>query len=216
MLQGILRCGECDSSVQSRAHRTSYGRTHRYYCAASHNYPEESHPKNQWGGRRLDYRVWRYIVDQCIHRPDMISEQVMTKRAELQDQGDDLNAEITRAQGKLTEIDQERAFYQRQTARGKVTEQEFDDRMDETAEQRDYWLAEIERLKELRDDTRKIDAGLNYANTFLASLREGVDDLDMTPRELNQLSRDERNEVLTERRKIILALCETIYVYADP
>ena len=96
-----------------------------------------------------------------------------------------------------------------------MSESEFDARMDETEKERAFWQSEIDRLKELRDDARKIDQGLNYANNFLASLREGVGDLDMTPRELNKLSREERNTVLKGRRKIVLALCETVYVYAD-
>jgi len=43
----------------------------------------------------------------------------------------------------MEEIDSERAFYQRQAARGKMTEIEFDARMGETDDARQYWESEL-------------------------------------------------------------------------
>jgi hypothetical protein len=53
-------------------------------------------------------------------------------QGELQRQGENVDGDIAHARKRLVEVDQERAFYQRQAARGKITEQEFDVRMEET------------------------------------------------------------------------------------
>jgi hypothetical protein len=53
-------------------------------------------------------------------------------QGELQRQGENVDGDIAHARKRLVEVDQERAFYQRQAARGKIIEQEFDVRMEET------------------------------------------------------------------------------------
>ena len=104
-------------------------------------------------GASLDWQVWRYIVDYGIKRPDLIREQVQARQAELQAQRESADGEITHARRRLAKIDQERTFYQRQAARGKITEMEFDARMDETEDACKYWQSELACLRELRDGT---------------------------------------------------------------
>lgn len=59
---------------------------------------------------------------------------MLDHQAELRAQGNSVDSDIEHARKRLVEVDRERAFYQRQAARGKLTEQEFDQRMDETEE----------------------------------------------------------------------------------
>jgi DNA invertase Pin-like site-specific DNA recombinase len=215
LLQGIACCGDCGNGMSvSRGRRFRGG--YRYRChTASHN-GHEPHPR-PYGhvGTDVDWAVWRQIVDKGIKRPDVICEQVRARQAELREQGESVNSEIAHARSRLTEVDQERAFFQRQGARGKITEQEFDARMGETEEKRRYWQNEIERLQQLRDDAETIQAGLDYATELLVSLQDRLAAIDQTPEELKALSKDEQKEILKARRTIIRALCDKVYLYSS-
>jgi len=140
---------------------------------------------------------------------------VLARQAELQAQGDSFDGDVAHAQRKLSEVDQERAFYQRQAARGKISEVEFDTRMDETQEAQGYWQSEFERLKDLRDDARMVRAGLDYATELLTTLQENLAGIDQTPDELKVLPEDRRANVLKKRQEIVRALCDKVFVYSD-
>jgi hypothetical protein len=189
---------------------------HYYFCPSVSRYPEEPHPRpySRYGAT-LDWLVWRRIVDYGIKRPDLIREQVQERQAELQAQGDTVDGDIAHARRRLAEVDNERAFYQRQAARDKMTEAEFDARMEETEEARQYWQSEIERLRELRDNAAKVQAGLDYAAELLTTLQEVLPGIDHTPKELKALPKDEREEVLRARQTILRGLCDVVRVYAD-
>jgi len=154
-------------------------------------------------------------VDYGIKRPDLIREGVLARQTELQAQGDSVEGDIAHAHRRLAEIDQERAFYQRQAARGKITEAEFDARMEETEEAHQYWRAELARLQELRDNQDKIQAGLDYATEPLTTLQAKLAEIDQTPEELRDLPEEKRNEILKIRRNIIRSLVDKVVVYAD-
>ena len=87
----------------------------------------------------------------------------------MQAQGESIDGDIAHARAELDKVENERAFYQRQAARGKMTEIEFDARMGETPEAKGYWHSEIERLKELRDDASRVEAGLTYVSDMCQS-----------------------------------------------
>ena len=225
LLQGLIECGDCGARMAVHKKRFSYvggkKRTfptpkYSYFCRARAHYPEEPHaaPYTRYGPT-LDWLVWRRIVDYGVKRPDLIREQVQSRQAELQAEGDSVDGDITHARRRLTEIDQERANYQRQQARGKITEAEFDARMEETEEARQYWQSEGERLRELRDNAAKVQAGLDYATELLTTLQEVLPGIDQTPKELKALPKDEREEVLRARQTIIRGLCDKVRVYAD-
>ena len=74
---------------------------------------------------------------------------------------------------------------------------------------------EIERLKELRDNAQKVQAGLDYVEEFLTALRERLIDIDQTPEELKALPEDQQRDILTARQEIIRAMCVEVRVYAD-
>jgi site-specific DNA recombinase len=178
LLQGLIRCGDCGvCMIVNRKHYGYVGKkrphrflVHDYVCRNRMEYPEEPHPcPYTHYGPTLDWLVWRRIVDHGIKRPELIRKQVLDRQAELQAQGNSVDSEIEHARRRLAEIDQERAFYQRQAARGKLTEQEFDQRMNETEESYQHWQSELDRLKELRDNQAQIYAGLDCVDELLAS-----------------------------------------------
>jgi hypothetical protein len=163
LLQGIAYCGDCGNHLSVSRYRTKPMWTRYFYrChTASHN-AHEPHPRPySCTGIGLDTEVWRHLVDYGIKRPDLIREQVQERQAKLRAQGSSMDSEIAHARQKLAAIDQSRAFYQRQAARGEMTEVEFDLRMNETAEEQYYWRNEIDRLLVIRDDARKVQAGLD-------------------------------------------------------
>ena len=140
LLQGVGYCGECKSKlVVHRMHyyyrRLKDGTVRRYvnktfefdyHCwkGISPEYRDEPQPKS-WYGTAIDWAVWRKIVDDGIKRPEYIIDQIVAKSTELQSQGDSVEGDIARARYKLAEIEEERATYQRQLGRKKMTEQEF-------------------------------------------------------------------------------------------
>jgi hypothetical protein len=230
LLQGLAVCGDCGRAIgiNSSYHhyqkladgtRKRYRRMipdYRYYCIAARAYPDEPHPEpHTWNGSSLDWAVWRYIVDNGIKRPDLIRDEVLARQAELQAQGESVEGDIAHARRRLSELDRERAFYQRQAARGKLTEVEFDARMDETEEARQYWQTEIVRLTELRDNAATVQAGLDYATELMTRLQERLPLIDQSPEQLKALPRQEREHILGERQEIVRTLCEKVQVWAD-
>jgi DNA invertase Pin-like site-specific DNA recombinase len=225
LLQGLIYCGDCGRAMAIRRKKYYYedgerhkykSISHTYFCCFPNRYPELPHPRPfNRSGNMLDWLVWRYVVDNAITRPDVIRQQVEARQAELQAQSDSVDGEIAHARRKVSEVDQERAFYQRQAARGKITEVEFDQRMKETEEARVYWQEELTRLQELRDNTEKIQSGLDYTTELMLTLQEVLPEIDQTLEELKEMSEDKRDWVLKKRREILRALCNKVDVYAD-
>jgi DNA invertase Pin-like site-specific DNA recombinase len=225
LLQGLLYCAECDHAMTVCRPRYYYYKgerrkyktlNHKYHCGFASLYSDEPHPRPyNFSGRELDWAVWRYIVEKGIRHPELIQEQVLARQAELQKQGESVESEIVHARRKVIQIDQERAFYQKQAARGKITESEFDTRMAETEEARKYWEAETDRLRELRDNATKVQAGLNYATELLIGIQRRLPEIDYPPDKLKALAADKQKEVLRERQVIIRALCEKVFIHAN-
>jgi hypothetical protein len=113
--------------------------------------------------------------------------------------GDDVDGDVAHARRELAEVDQERAFYQRQAGRGRITEREFDAPMDETQNAQRHWQSELDRLKELRDNTDRVQSGLEYVEKLMANYQVKVRDINQTPDELEALPREKQEEILLER-----------------
>lgn len=226
LLQGMLYCSECGRKMSARSvrhYRTRSGERrdykspkYEYVCYYPSYFPEKSHARPAAkGGPKLDWLVWRQIVDWGINKPELIREQVQKRQRALIAEGDSVNGEIAHARRRLSEVEQERTFYQRQAARGKITEQEFDGHMEATEESLGHWQAELERLMELRDNTAKVQAGLDYATELLTTLQDIVPDIDQTPKELKGMPKEERDKIMSIRQKIVRALCDRVFVSAD-
>jgi DNA invertase Pin-like site-specific DNA recombinase len=229
-LQGIAECGECGSGLSVSVKRYDYWKKsdgtvkrykkkdpiHRYVCHAAklHSHEPHPHPYN-FAGTTLDWDVWRYIVDNGIKRPDTIKTQILARQEQLQVQGESFAGDIAHARRKLAEVDQVRAFYQRQAARGKISEREFDARMEETEVDQEYWQGELARLQELRDNAETVQSGLDYVTELLTSFQVRLSEIDQTPEELRTLPGEERDRILEERQTIIRALCEKVIVSSD-
>lgn len=229
MCQGLVRCGECDRRIGINLLKYRYRRmadgskkrydievpVHQYRCSAGQQYPD-SHPRPYtWEGNSFDWAVWRKIVDYGIKNPQLIQEQVEARQAELQRQGDSTGGDIVRAKQNITDVDNQRAIYQRQLSRGKITEEEFDARMAETEDALQHWKEEVRRLTELRDDRAKIQSGLDYARELLEAIQRDLPKIDQPLEELRQLPKEQRLEILAKRQKIVRALCDKITVWSN-
>jgi hypothetical protein len=219
LLYGLIRCGDCGQRVYvHKPSRTTKknGAAYSYFCRGAAAYPDEPHPRPYHHyGPTLDWDVWRHVVDYGIKQPELIREQILRRQAELQSQGDDINSEIEHTRKRLDEVDSERAFYQRQAGRGKMTEREFDQRMAETRNAKQHWQSELQRLQDLRDNSEKVKAGLDYATGLLTKLQTTLPDIDIPPKELRKLTEERRNWILKQRQEIIRALVDTVWVYAN-
>jgi DNA invertase Pin-like site-specific DNA recombinase len=231
MLQGILECGECGGVIGVEEIRYHYRKLadgtyrrhnvksvlHKYRCQKGIKEAyKETHPRPfVWIGTTLDWAIWRKIVDDGIKRPEYIEEQILNHQQALMEQGDSIDGDISRARLRLAEIEEERATYQRQLGRKRITENEFDSRMDETDEARQYWDEQLKDLLELRDNRDKVSAGLDYARRLMLSIQEKLPEIDQSPTELRRLPEEARREIIKARREIILALVDKIIICAD-
>lgn len=231
LLQGILYCGDCKrmmrvNGVNYHQKRLADGTIKKYkldsiywfyQCRnASQHAKHEPHPHPFcWIGEKLDWDVWRYVVDNGIKHPELIRERILTRQAELQAQGENVDGDIAHTRQKLADIEQERANYQRQNARGKITDEEFDARMQETDGARHHWQDELVRLVELRDSKDKVSAGLNYVTDLMTGLQERLPEIDQDPDILKAMPNEKRLEILGQRQEIIRALCDRVWIWAS-
>lgn len=229
LLQGILYCGDCGGKIGAKAIRYQLGCKRKdgtrkrydkeafcYRCYAGEAYPHEPHARPcWWNGERLDWAVWRYVVDNGIKHPELIQAQILNRQAELQRQGNDTASDIAHARQKLAEIDQERATYQRQNARGKMTDDEFDARIQETNDARQHWQNTLSQLIELRDNADKVAHGLAYVTELMGTLETRLPEIDQEPEVLMAKPKEKRLAILRERQEIIRVLCDRVEVYAN-
>jgi DNA invertase Pin-like site-specific DNA recombinase len=229
VLQGLVYCGECRRKLRTHCAPYTYatrkdGRRKkypRYYdyvyrCEHAKFYRELDHASPWiWNGRKLDAAVWRKLADEVIKRPDMVRDQILAKQAELQAQGDSVDGDIAHARQRLVEIDQQRTNYSRQQAKGLIDWDEFEQRMAETDDNRQFWQDELFRLQELRDNAEGVRAGLDYVSELMGQFQTAIPAIDHSPEEMRALSKEDRDAVQRERRKIVRALVEKVYVCAD-
>jgi len=229
LLQGILYCGDCGGKVGARAIRYHLGCKHKdgtrkrydkeafcYRCYAGDAFPHEPHTRPcWWNGEKLDWAVWRYVVDNGIKHPELIQEQIVARQNELQAQGASVSGDIAHARQKLAEIDQERAAYQRQNARGKMTDNEFDARIQETDDARQQWQNTLSQLIELRDSAEKVVCGLAYVTELMETIETLLPEIDQEPEVLITMPKEKRFAILRKRQDIIRALCDRVGVYAS-
>lgn len=228
LLQGIGFCG-CGARLNYFTAGHNYkkmadGSTKRYErkvplcqyrCVHATNYADDpSHPYPRvWNGPELDNSLWRYVADHLVQSPELIAEQVKARQADLILQGDSFDGEIAKLTRRLQGIEDERMAYTRQLGRGKIKESAFDALMAEADEMEGEAKEELARLKTLRDNAKSIQAGLDYAYNLMASIRVKLPQINQTPEELKALPEDRQKWVLTERLKVIRALCEKVTIH---
>lgn len=232
LLQGLCECGECGSAVgivtlrylyspsddgspMIRRLRDEPGFEYRCY-RGNMSHSKVNHPRPaKWNGRKLEWAVWRKIVDEVVLNPENIREQILIRQSELQTQGDRIDSDIAKIRLRLEDLFEERAMYQRMFARKKIIEQEFDIRMDETFERSEFLKNEMARLEELRDNQGKVNATLEYADILLSTIREKLQLIDQSPEELQQLPDEDRRWVMEQRQIIARALVDRAIIYAN-
>jgi len=224
LLQNLLECGDCGGSMSVHKKRFGYNGKkrrltvpiHDYFCSKARRFPEEQHARPYYRyGPTLDWLVWRQLVDNGIKRPELITAYILGRQAELQAQGESVDGDIAHARRRLAEIAEERKAYHRQVARGRITEQEYDELIAETEEHHQYWESELARLKELKDNQDMVRAGIDYIHQLMANIEKVLPVADIPPAELKKLPEEKRNEILSMRQNIIRTLVEKVTVWAS-
>lgn len=233
LLQNIAVCGGCggklssvansryyykhsaDGTVKRYEHQSDSG--YRYYCATAARYNDEPHTKPFcfYNGRELDNRFWAYIADRVVTHPELITEQVRNRQAELQEQGDNLDGEIAKKRKQLTMIEEDKMTYTRQLGRKKISEAVYDALITEAEEIEADLKEELNQLLILRDDQKKTQDAIDRVERLLADIRERLPEINQTPEELRALPKDKQKQIMLERQKIIRGLCSKVTVYAD-
>jgi site-specific DNA recombinase len=215
LLQGLLKCGDCGNSMTVAREIDYSGGGYGYRCHTACHNPHEPHPNPyNHNGSKLDWAVWREIVDSGLKNPEIVREQIESRVSELQSRGEKTAAEILHIQRRLESIEGERAFYQKKAAQGIITEAEFDQRMRDTAEQIEHWTEELDRLRALMYEAERVESSLDYAEKLFSELRDRLDYLDCDPTTLARLPSEERTNILKERQKIIRLLVDKVTVNA--
>jgi hypothetical protein len=155
------------------------------------------------------------MIGPAFQHPDLIREQVMSRRTELQAQGDSLDGDIARAKRNVLDIDTGRDRLLNQLSRGIITEGDFERVMVERNKEKGYWQDEIIRLETLHDDAAKVQSDLEFAYRVLETHQQQLPELDMTHKALRAMSYEEQLTILMRRKRIIRSLCEKVTVWGD-
>lgn len=232
LLQNLTYCGGCGGKLKAGAYSRYYyrklkdgtikrytfktDRGYKYFCAIAAKFPEEPHTHPySFDGPNLDAQFWRYIADKMIAHPELIIEQVRNRQQELKNQGDSLDSEIVQKRRQIAAIEQDRMTYTRQLGRGKITESVYDALMSEADETEAELKEDLARLLTLRDDQKKVDSAIAYAERLLANIRERLPEINQTPEELAKLPEEQRRAIMLERQKYVRSLCDKVIVFAD-
>lgn len=237
LLQGLAECGakigdrECRGKISPRLqyyhYRTLADGTRKKYTKEQPIYEYRCHKGSKstvraehegqvnWSGSALDWAVWRKLVDDGIKKPENVEAQVRLRQQQLQNEGDSVDGEISHTRQRIDEIMAVRANYQRQQARGRITEAEFDLRMDETKADLEHWQEELVRLKELRDNKDRVQTGLLYARELMEAIQDDLPLIDQNPEELKKLTQDKQLKIMKARQEIVRALVEKVVIYPD-
>ncbi len=230
LLQNLLYCGECNSKMGVRR-RYYYYKTladgtrkryeyktkpFNYRCIRANNYKHEAHPNPHcFAGEKLDYNVWRYVADVIVANPELIMQQVHARQVNLQQEGDSLDGEISRMKARLSQIEQEKLAYTRQQARGQITEEMFDTLIAESNQAIVTIQTDLQDAIELRDNSRKVQNAMSYAQELLSNIQAKMPEIDFTPEQFKTFSEEKQEWILTERKKIIEAVCEKVIIFAN-
>jgi site-specific DNA recombinase len=212
-LQGLLYCGVCGHllSVSTMGCYSSFrfgeGEGHAYRCHTSSNNPEENHPKPAcYNGVKLDWVLWRFIVDEIIRKPDLAIDQIKIKIRNLKRESQGASGEIQTVEKRLAELSNVRAFYQRKTAIGLMTETEFDARMTETTIEIEQLQSKLARLISLRHDAEQVQRSLDYIYVLFEKMSSRAKTVDIPAESLALLAKDERNIIFQEWRILFRTL----------
>lgn len=228
-LQYIAICGDCGAKLTLATRNFGYRRdangkriryefncpVYTYHCSKGIKYRETPHTQFVHYGPSLDYQVWRFLVDNAIEHPELIKEQVLTRRATLQQQGDSYDSEIAQAKRKLAEIEAGRDRLMTQLRKGIITESDFEKSMLGANDEQAYWLEKIAQLETMRDDAAKVQSDLEFAYHVLETYQEQLPELDKPPEEMNALSYDQQLSIFHRRKRIIQSLCEKVTVWGN-
>lgn len=220
----IAVCGHCSNKLATSKRdyyfvRSNGKRQKRYYKIPHHYYIcnvgqrfKMDHKLNYWGPT-IDYKIWRYLVDNYIKHPQLIEQQIRERQAELQRQGDDYNSEIAQNERRIKDIEAERARYQAGWAKKFINDDEFETHMQRTQEQLDYCRKQVIDLHKLRDDAEAVRSGIDYAHKLMQQLATKLPELDVSPEEFKELPADRQCYILERRKAVIQALCVKVTIY---
>jgi chromosome segregation ATPase len=195
----------------SRNRNYAGGYTYRCHTDSLDSHMDHPIPSSH-NGAKLDMGVWREIVDNGLRNPTLLRQQIEARVEELQSKSDESHNEILRIERRIESIKNERAFFQKKAAQGKISESEFDDRMDETAEQIEFWGNELERLKAYMHETQRVQTSIDYVEELFSKFCNRLEYLDCDSSTLELLSKEERDNILKERQEIIRILVDKVTV----
>jgi DNA invertase Pin-like site-specific DNA recombinase len=221
-LQGLLFCGECLHRM-CITHLNGYGSYkfgdgggHGYSCHNASAYPNEihSHP-SAFNGIKLDWVVWRFICEELLPNPQHVIAQMEAKVNKLQAEGENAEGEIAHIERRIQEVDSERRFFQKKAAQGKISENEFDQRMDESNSEMNGLREQLAYLYKLRHDSEKVRKSLDYVVVLFSKLKEVAVVYDYKPNELADMTVDERRNCLSGWQSVFRMLIKQALIFSS-
>jgi len=218
LIRGLIYC-DCNRKWGARSYasrrRNRKGEwvkrktlTGLYYCRECHK--ERIHPDcpRTIGHKKADKFVWSKVCE-VLSNPELLLIEAQKPIAELQQQAADVQEDQERLQKELDAITMERQWVITQARKGRITDEDMDYQLgtltlqELNVKKELMALGEVARLNGL-DDWEEV------AREYLASLRDGLEELNSTPE-----TKEERLELFEMKRKIILALVEKVLIGKD-
>lgn len=130
-------------------------------------------------------------------------------------QGDNLDGEIAKKRQQIAAIEQDKMTYTRQLARERISEEVYDSLIAEANESEVDLKEQLDHLLILRDDQKRTQRTIAYAERLLTNIRERLPEINQSPEELTKLPEEQRRAIMLERQEIIKGLCDKVIVYAS-
>jgi site-specific DNA recombinase len=197
--RGVVRCGDCGTSMQQYA-AAAGGRIYAYYkCSRLARFGKDgccpNRVKTNHRAEQVEQQVWEFVSD-LMKDPERLQGD-LERMIELEKQGahGDPERDAKAWLDKLNEVEAERRGYLRLAARDSITNQELDDALAELEETRSTAEHELATLENRQEAIEALERDRDALLKHYASIApEALDAL--TPEERHHLYRMLRLEVI--------------------
>lgn len=226
LAQHIAYCGQCRRAMTAHTNRYNnrrrasgekirYERKNPITSYICNRGSMEPHAKNRYPGSPIDALIWRTLADAINQNPEEIIGQTIAKVKALQVEGNSVTGRIAQYQKDLRDLDTQELAYNRQLARGKLNEENYDILVNEVNATRTAIQSELAELISLRDETEKTKNTLDYARNLLTEFGRRITEIDLSEDEMAALPRPARIEILTRRQQLVRALVDRVDFYPN-
>lgn len=179
LLRGLIKCGLCGHTyIGVAANRPSGKREFYYRCNGAHTrrLVADGHrcPAKSVRGDLLEQQIWA-DVEAFLRNPESILEQLHAKLLDETSGGPEAVSRLTQLEGLLAEKTAERGRVVGLFRRGRLSESDLDQQLDEIAKEESAISVQIQNLRGMVGQTSEITGTLRSIESLLGELRRRLD-----------------------------------------